>query len=105
VLGRFADLPALLLHARLDLLVWNALAPALLGDLVVLAPEGPAGRGAGSSAETGSVRSGRASPTNRSSGIAWIEVEAGLLPRRPTVVVGQRHPLDESGVPGGCAGP
>jgi phytoene dehydrogenase-like protein len=38
-----------------------------------------------------------------STGIACAEVEAGLLPRRPTVVVGQQYLLDPSRVPGGAA--
>lgn len=38
-----------------------------------------------------------------STGIACAEAEAGLLPRRPTVVVGQQHVLDPSRVPSGCA--
>ena len=38
-----------------------------------------------------------------STGIACAEAEAGLLPRRPTVVVGQQHVLDPSRVPAGCA--
>jgi phytoene dehydrogenase-like protein len=38
-----------------------------------------------------------------STGIACAEAEAGLLPRRPTVVVGQQHLLDDSRVPEGCA--
>ena len=35
-----------------------------------------------------------------STAIACAEAEAGLLPRRPTVVVGQQHVLDPSRVPG-----
>ncbi|MFI6582864.1 phytoene desaturase family protein [Embleya sp. NPDC050493] len=35
--------------------------------------------------------------------IACAEAEAGLLPRRPTVVVGQQHVLDPSRVPEGAA--
>src|SRR5262249_59890643 len=38
-----------------------------------------------------------------STGIACAEAEAGLLPRRPTVVVGQQHILDPSRVPQGAA--
>src|SRR5262249_41955021 len=38
-----------------------------------------------------------------STGIACAEAEAGLLPRRPTVVVGQQHVLDPSRVPKGAA--
>ncbi|WNV77050.1 NAD(P)/FAD-dependent oxidoreductase [Geodermatophilus sp. DSM 44513] len=38
-----------------------------------------------------------------STGIACAEAEAGLLPRRPTVVVGQQHVLDPSRVPAGAA--
>ncbi|GAA5164372.1 NAD(P)/FAD-dependent oxidoreductase [Pseudonocardia eucalypti] len=38
-----------------------------------------------------------------STGIACAEAEAGLLPRRPTVVVGQQHVLDPSRVPDGKA--
>lgn len=38
-----------------------------------------------------------------STGIACAEAEAGLLPRRPTVVVGQQHVLDPSRVPDGAA--
>src|SRR5499433_2318149 len=38
-----------------------------------------------------------------STGIACAEAEAGLLPRRPTVVVGQQHVLDPSRVPEGAA--
>ena len=38
-----------------------------------------------------------------STGIACAEAEAGLLPRRPTVVVGQQYVLDESRVPAGTA--
>ncbi|WP_433803341.1 phytoene desaturase family protein [Actinomycetospora sp. CA-084318] len=38
-----------------------------------------------------------------STGIACAEAEAGLLPRRPTVVVGQQHVLDPSRVPAGGA--
>ncbi|GAA4881166.1 phytoene desaturase family protein [Actinomycetospora straminea] len=38
-----------------------------------------------------------------STGIACAEAEAGLLPRRPTVVVGQQHVLDPSRVPPGTA--
>lgn len=39
-----------------------------------------------------------------STGIACAEAEAGLLPRRPTVVVGQQYVLDPSRVPAGAAG-
>jgi phytoene dehydrogenase-like protein len=38
-----------------------------------------------------------------STGIACAEAEAGLLPRRPTVVVGQQYVLDPSRVPEGAA--
>jgi phytoene dehydrogenase-like protein len=38
-----------------------------------------------------------------STAIACAEAEAGLLPRRPTVVVGQQHILDPSRVPAGAA--
>lgn len=38
-----------------------------------------------------------------STGIACAEAEAGLLPRRPTVVVGQQYVLDSSRVPAGAA--
>lgn len=38
-----------------------------------------------------------------STGIACAEAEAGLLPRRPTVVVGQQYVLDPSRVPAGGA--
>ncbi|HEY0816135.1 MAG TPA: NAD(P)/FAD-dependent oxidoreductase [Pseudonocardia sp.] len=38
-----------------------------------------------------------------STGIACAEAEAGLLPRRPTVVVGQQHVLDPSRAPAGGA--
>jgi phytoene dehydrogenase-like protein len=38
-----------------------------------------------------------------STGIACAEAEAGLLPRRPTVVVGQQYVLDGSRVPDGKA--
>src|SRR5262249_56987245 len=38
-----------------------------------------------------------------STGIACAEAEAGLLPRQPTVVVGQQHVLDPSRVPKGAA--
>ncbi|MFE3228903.1 phytoene desaturase family protein [Nocardia sp. NPDC059228] len=38
-----------------------------------------------------------------STGIACAEAEAGLLPRRPTVVVGQQYLLDPSRVPDGAA--
>jgi len=38
-----------------------------------------------------------------STAIACAEAEAGLLPRRPTVVVGQQFTLDPSGVPPGAA--
>jgi phytoene dehydrogenase-like protein len=38
-----------------------------------------------------------------STAIACAEAEAGLLPRRPTVVVGQQHLLDPSRVPAGAA--
>jgi len=38
-----------------------------------------------------------------STGIACAEAEAGLLPCRPTVVVGQQHVLDPSRVPEGAA--
>ena len=38
-----------------------------------------------------------------STGIACAEAEAGLLPRRPTVVVGQQYVLDPSRVPDGTA--
>jgi len=37
-----------------------------------------------------------------STGIACAEAEAGLLPRRPTVVVGQQYVLDPSRVPAGA---
>ncbi|OZM78152.1 NAD(P)/FAD-dependent oxidoreductase [Pseudonocardia sp. MH-G8] len=37
-----------------------------------------------------------------STAIACAEAEAGLLPRRPTVVVGQQHVLDPSRVPAGA---
>lgn len=40
---------------------------------------------------------------SRSTGIACAEAEAGLLPRKPTVVVGQQHLLDPSRVPSGAA--
>ncbi|ANW16805.1 phytoene desaturase family protein [Streptomyces clavuligerus] len=38
-----------------------------------------------------------------STGIACAEAEAGLLPRRPTVAVGQQHVLDPGRVPEGAA--
>jgi phytoene dehydrogenase-like protein len=38
-----------------------------------------------------------------STGIACAEAEAGLLPRQPTVVVGQQYVLDPSRVPAGAA--
>ncbi|MBV8275299.1 MAG: NAD(P)/FAD-dependent oxidoreductase, partial [Verrucomicrobia bacterium] len=38
-----------------------------------------------------------------STGIACAEADAGLLPRRPTVVVGQQYLLDPSRVPAGAA--
>ena len=38
-----------------------------------------------------------------STGIACAEAEAGLLPRRPTVVVGQQYLLDPTRVPSGAA--
>ncbi|SFS78288.1 phytoene desaturase family protein [Saccharopolyspora flava] len=38
-----------------------------------------------------------------STGIACAEAEAGLLPRRPTVVVGRQYLLDETRVPTGAA--
>lgn len=38
-----------------------------------------------------------------STGIACAEAEAGLLPRRPTIVVGQQYLLDPSRVPDGAA--
>ncbi|MFI8182249.1 NAD(P)/FAD-dependent oxidoreductase [Actinacidiphila glaucinigra] len=38
-----------------------------------------------------------------STGIACAEAEAGMLPRRPTVVVGQQHVIDTSRVPEGAA--
>ncbi|MEV4646627.1 NAD(P)/FAD-dependent oxidoreductase [Saccharopolyspora sp. NPDC049357] len=38
-----------------------------------------------------------------STGIACAEAEAGLLPRRPTVVVGSQYLLDETRVPRGAA--
>ncbi|MET9021955.1 NAD(P)/FAD-dependent oxidoreductase [Actinopolymorpha sp. NPDC004070] len=38
-----------------------------------------------------------------STGIACAEAEAGLLPRRPTLVVGQQYVLDPSRVPAGAA--
>jgi phytoene dehydrogenase-like protein len=38
-----------------------------------------------------------------STAIACAEADAGLLPRRPTVVVGQQHVLDPSRVPAGAA--
>ncbi|WP_432501878.1 phytoene desaturase family protein [Kineococcus arenarius] len=38
-----------------------------------------------------------------STGIACAEADAGLLPRRPTVVVGQQHVLDPSRAPQGAA--
>ena len=38
-----------------------------------------------------------------STGVACAEAEAGLLPRRPTVVVGQQYLLDPSRVPAGGA--
>jgi phytoene dehydrogenase-like protein len=38
-----------------------------------------------------------------STAIACAEAEAGLLPRRPTVVVGQQYVLDPSRVPAGAA--
>jgi phytoene dehydrogenase-like protein len=40
---------------------------------------------------------------SNSTGIACAEAEAGLLPRNPTVVVGQQHFLDPSRVPAGAA--
>lgn len=40
---------------------------------------------------------------SHSTGIACAEAEAGLLPRRPTVVVGQQYILDPSRVPDGAA--
>jgi phytoene dehydrogenase-like protein len=40
---------------------------------------------------------------SNSTGIACAEAEAGLLPRNPTVVVGQQHVLDPSRVPPGAA--
>jgi transcriptional regulator with XRE-family HTH domain len=38
MMDRLTDLPVLLLNARLDVLAWNALAAALLGDLSALPP-------------------------------------------------------------------
>jgi phytoene dehydrogenase-like protein len=38
-----------------------------------------------------------------STGVACAEADAGLLPRRPTVVVGQQYLLDPSRVPAGAA--
>jgi transcriptional regulator with XRE-family HTH domain len=38
LMDRLTDLPALLLNARLDVLAWNAMAAALLGDLSALPP-------------------------------------------------------------------
>ncbi|PWT85193.1 MAG: dehydrogenase [Acidobacteria bacterium] len=38
-----------------------------------------------------------------STGIACAEADAGLLPRRPTVVVGQQYLLDRSRIPAGAA--
>jgi phytoene dehydrogenase-like protein len=38
-----------------------------------------------------------------STGVACAEAEAGLLPRRPTVVVGQQYLLDPARVPAGAA--
>jgi phytoene dehydrogenase-like protein len=38
-----------------------------------------------------------------STGIACAEAEAGLLPRRPTVVVGQQYLLDPARIPAGAA--
>ena len=38
-----------------------------------------------------------------STGIACAEADAGLLPRRPTVVVGQQYLLDPVRVPAGAA--
>ncbi|MFC7340506.1 phytoene desaturase family protein [Saccharopolyspora griseoalba] len=38
-----------------------------------------------------------------STGIACAEADAGLLPRRPTVVVGRQHLLDDTRVPAGAA--
>lgn len=40
---------------------------------------------------------------SRSTGIACAEAEAGLLPCKPTVVVGQQHLLDPKRVPPGAA--
>lgn len=40
---------------------------------------------------------------SNSTGIACAEAEAGLLPRNPTVVVGQQHVLDPSRAPAGAA--
>ena len=38
LIDRFADLPTVLLNARKDVLAWNPMAAALLGDLSALAP-------------------------------------------------------------------
>jgi transcriptional regulator with XRE-family HTH domain len=38
LMGRFTDLPALLLDAKMDVLAWNAMATALLGDFSTLPP-------------------------------------------------------------------
>jgi phytoene dehydrogenase-like protein len=45
----------------------------------------------------------RLSDGSASTGIACAEAEAGLLPRRPTVVIGQQYLLDPTGVPAGAA--
>jgi phytoene dehydrogenase-like protein len=51
----------------------------------------------------GSVPLIHLSDGSASTAIACAEAEAGLVPRRPTVVVGQQHLLDPSRVPEGAA--
>jgi len=53
-------------------------------------------------AALGSVPLVHLSDGSASTGIACAEAEAGLIPRRPTVVVGQQHVLDPSRVPAGA---
>ncbi len=92
LLERFADLPALLVDAKMDVLAWNPMAVALLGDLATLPPAerniawqcflNPAGRVHAEPAEL--ARMERAV-------VADLRASAGRYPDDP----GLRHLVDE----------
>jgi phytoene dehydrogenase-like protein len=74
--------------------------PGRGGGLVHVALSGPVPWAA---AELRDVPLVHLSDGSAGTAIACAEAEAGLLPRRPTVVVGQQHVLDPGRVPDGAA--